>query len=66
MHEVHSQFTSYEPELFPGLIYRLIRPRVVLLIFVTGKIVFTGAKARNDLAEALEVIYPVLTSFRKK
>ncbi len=30
-------FPSYEPELFPGLIYRMIKPRIVLLIFVSGK-----------------------------
>ncbi|KAF8590506.1 TBP-domain-containing protein [Ramaria rubella] len=40
----HGQFSSYEPELFPGLIYRMIKPKVVLLIFVSGKIVLTGAK----------------------
>lgn len=33
---------SYEPELFPGLIYRMVRPRIVLLIFVSGKVVLTG------------------------
>lgn len=33
---------SYEPELFPGLIYRMIKPRIVLLIFVSGKVVLTG------------------------
>jgi TATA-box binding protein (TBP) (component of TFIID and TFIIIB) len=33
---------SYEPELFPGLIYRMVKPRVVLLIFVNGKVVMTG------------------------
>ncbi|KAJ7802902.1 hypothetical protein B0H14DRAFT_2890741, partial [Mycena olivaceomarginata] len=39
------QFSSYEPELFPGLIYRMARPKVVLLIFVSGKIVvLTGTK----------------------
>uniref|UniRef100_A0A8C9G126 Uncharacterized protein n=1 Tax=Pavo cristatus TaxID=9049 RepID=A0A8C9G126_PAVCR len=32
----------YEPELFPGLIYRMIKPRIVLLIFVSGKVVLTG------------------------
>ena len=32
------------PQLFPGLIYRMIKPKVVLLIFVSGKIVLTGAK----------------------
>ena len=40
----HQLFAHYEPELFPGLIYRMIKPKVVLLIFVSGQIVFTGAK----------------------
>src|SRR3954463_8963015 len=40
----HHNFSSYEPELFPGLIYRMHKPKVVLLIFVSGKIVLTGAK----------------------
>jgi hypothetical protein len=35
---------QYEPELFPGLIYRMRQPKIVLLIFVSGKIVLTGAK----------------------
>ena len=38
--------SRYEPELFPGLIYRMKRPKVVLLIFASGKIVLTGAKKR--------------------
>ena len=33
---------QYEPELFPGLIYRMLVPKVVLLIFVSGKVVLTG------------------------
>ncbi|RWW64481.1 hypothetical protein BHE74_00028288 [Ensete ventricosum] len=37
-------FSQYEPELFPGLIYRMKQPKIVLLIFVSGKIVITGAK----------------------
>ncbi|XP_051184309.1 TATA-box-binding protein 2 isoform X1 [Lolium perenne] len=40
----HGAFASYEPELFPGLIYRMRQPKIVLLIFVSGKIVLTGAK----------------------
>jgi hypothetical protein len=43
----HGNFSSYEPELFPGLIYRMHKPKVVLLIFVSGKIVLTGAKVRS-------------------
>ncbi|CAO2597564.1 TATA box-binding protein-like 2 [Lemmus lemmus] len=38
----HRQFSSYEPELFPGLIYKMVKPQVVLLIFASGKVVLTG------------------------
>ena len=61
----HSTFASYEPELFPGLIYRLVKPRVVFLIFVSGKIVITGAKKEEDLSKALTKLYPVLVEFKK-
>lgn len=40
--EQHLFCFSYEPELFPALIYRMVKPRVVLLIFVNGKVVITG------------------------
>lgn len=56
----HHNLSSYGSELFPGLIYRMIRPKVVLLIFVRGKIVVTGAKVRGDIYQAFEKIYPVL------
>lgn len=65
LNQMHGQFSSYEPELFPGLIYRMVKPRVVLLIFVNGKIVFTGAKSTGEISESLENIYPILQSFRK-
>ena len=50
------KFSSYEPELFPGLIYRMEVPKVVLLVFVSGKVVITGAKSRSALLEC--VIHP--------
>ena len=61
----HSNFASYEPELFPGLIYRFLNPKVVFLIFVSGKVVITGAKKETDLSTALTKLYPVLLEFRK-
>lgn len=61
----HCQFSSYEPELFPGLIYRMVKPRIVLLIFVSGKVVLTGAKVRSEIYEAFDNIYPILKGFRK-
>ncbi|CRK33521.1 hypothetical protein BN1723_014738 [Verticillium longisporum] len=40
-------------------------PKIVLLIFVSGKIVLTGAKVREEIYQAFEMIYPVLQDFRK-
>eukprot|EP01027_Heterolobosea_sp_BB2_P004621 GEZU01007085.1.p1 GENE.GEZU01007085.1~~GEZU01007085.1.p1 ORF type:complete len:166 (-),score=41.13 GEZU01007085.1:346-843(-) len=62
---VHSHFSSYEPELFPGLIYRMVKPKIVLLIFVSGKIVLTGAKVRDEIYEAFNNILPILLEFKK-
>lgn len=62
----HSSFSSYEPEIFPGLVYRMKKPKIVLLVFASGKIVITGAKVRDDLYAAFDNIYPVLTQFTKK
>lgn len=47
---------EYEPEQFPGLIYRLDYPKVVCLIFGSGKMVITGARTKSDLFEAVQFI----------
>jgi len=44
----------YEPEQFPGAIYRMESPRVVFLIFANGKIVCVGAKKEEDIYKAAE------------
>lgn len=62
----HGRMSSYEPELFPGLVYRMERPKVVVLIFVSGKIVITGAKTRETMVEAFDKIYPVLCKYKKR
>ncbi len=50
----------YEPEQFPGLIYRMSDPQVVLLIFSSGKMVITGAKSEDEVEEAVRKIYKKL------
>jgi transcription initiation factor TFIID TATA-box-binding protein len=47
---------EYEPEQFPGLVYRLDDPKVVLLIFGSGKVVCTGGKTPKDIEAAVEKI----------
>ena len=44
----------YEPEQFPGLMYRLAEPKVVMLIFNSGKVVITGARSGEEAQEAAE------------
>lgn len=44
---------EYEPEQFPGLVYRLDDPDVVALLFGSGKLVITGGKQLDDAEEAL-------------
>ena len=47
---------EYEPEQFPGLIYRLKEPKTAILLFGSGKIVCTGAKKPADVEQAVEKI----------
>ena len=56
----HHTFCTYEPELFPGLVYKMQQPKMCLLIFVSGKVVLTGAKVREDIYHAYELMFPVL------
>lgn len=51
----------YEPEQFPGLIYRMKKPKVVLLLFTTGKLVCTGAKKEEEIYTAVESVLNTLT-----
>ena len=47
---------EYEPEQFPGLVYRLDDPKVVVLLFGSGKMVCTGAKVPEDVERAVDKI----------
>jgi transcription initiation factor TFIID TATA-box-binding protein len=47
---------EYEPEQFPGLVYRIEEPKVVLLLFGSGKVVCTGAKEKGEIAQAVKIL----------
>lgn len=47
---------EYEPEQFPGLVYRISDPRIVALLFSSGKIILTGGKNLVDIRRALDVL----------
>jgi transcription initiation factor TFIID TATA-box-binding protein len=52
--------TMYEPEQFPGLIYRMDDPKVVILIFTSGKLVCTGAKKETEVHRAISKLQETL------
>jgi transcription initiation factor TFIID TATA-box-binding protein len=53
----------YEPEQFPGLIYRMGEPKVVMLLFASGKLVCTGAKHEDMVKEAVEKLHKIIQDY---
>ena len=45
---------EYEPEQFPGMVYRVYNPKVVLLLFCSGRIICTGARVISDAEKAVD------------
>lgn len=48
--------TEYEPEQFPGLVYRLEEPQVVFLLFSSGNLVCTGGRTYEDVKEGIATL----------
>ena len=53
---------EYEPEQFPGLVYRIKEPKVAMLLFGSGKIVCTGARKTEDVSIAVDKLSAELSS----
>ena len=53
---------EYEPEQFPGLVYRLNEPRVAMLLFGSGKIVCAGARRIEEVSQAVDKLAKELAS----
>lgn len=53
---------EYEPEVFPGLVYRIDEPRSAILIFSSGRLVITGGKTLEDCEKSVEVLLDKLRS----
>ncbi len=57
--------TEYEPEQFPGLVYKLTGTRATFLLFSNGKIVCTGTRSEAKLREAVEMLIKNLSKHSK-
>jgi transcription initiation factor TFIID TATA-box-binding protein len=53
---------EYEPEQFPGLVYRIKDPKIVALLFSSGKIILTGGKTIEDIKKGLDFLEQKLES----
>lgn len=53
---------EYEPEQFPGLVYRIADPKIVALLFSSGKIILTGGKNMEDIKRGLSFLEQKLGS----
>ena len=53
---------EYEPEQFPGLVYRIKEPKVAMLLFASGKVVCAGAKSTEDARKAVGKLAKDLSS----
>ena len=66
---IEMENTEYEPEQFPGLVYKLIEPNATFLLFSNGKLVCTGTKNRQQLEysmdQLLKNIKAVLRAYKK-
>ncbi|MBR9678094.1 MAG: TATA-box-binding protein [Nanoarchaeota archaeon] len=58
--------SEYEPEQFPGLVYKVPNSRVTILLFGTGKIVCTGAKNEREIKKTVKELYKTLIDLKKK
>jgi len=63
MAAVVMEYSMYEPEVFPGLIFRMQSPKTVFLIFSTGRIVCTGGKTKEIVAEAVKNLYHAVREY---
>lgn len=53
----YGPYVSYEPDLFPGLVFRTTAPKLVFLLFRSGKIVITGAKCREEISSTFRSLF---------
>ena len=60
------QNTEYEPEQFPGLVYKLIEPNATFLLFSNGKLVCTGTKNKQQLEESMKQLLKNIKEALKK
>ena len=55
---------QYEPDTFPGLIFRMKKPKSTFLVFSNGKVVINGVKSEAQIHEAFTMFYHIMKKYR--
>lgn len=58
-------YCTYQPTMFPGLIYRSNQLNIVLLVFFSGRVVITGAKCMSDVFEGWKNVHDLVCSYKR-
>lgn len=61
-----SENIEYEPEVFPGLVCRISEPKIVFLLFSSGKIIITGGRNLEDVKKGLNILKEKLSIIDNK
>lgn len=59
-----SHDVDYEPEQFPGAVFKVHEPKAALLLFKNGKIICTGTRTPNDVKRAVDMAVVLIKKFR--
>lgn len=54
---------DYEPEQFPGAIYKIHDPKTALLLFKNGKVICTGSKTEADIKRAIDQVVKTVQKY---
>ncbi len=54
---------DYEPEQFPGAIYRIVEPKAVIILFKNGKLICTGTKSEANVKRVLAYASKVVSKY---
>lgn len=64
-YEDHNVYCTYQPNMFPGLIYRPTHVNIVVLLFFSGRVVLTGARTMSCVYGGWSTLFPLIAQYKR-
>ena len=61
----HNVYCTYQPNMFPGLIYRPAHINIVVLLFFSGRVVLTGARTMSCVYGGWSALFPLIAHYKR-